>query len=422
MADRRDSKNRKLEKGEYQKQDGRYMYKYTDTKGNKRFVYSWTLTQTDRTPKGKKQGKCLRELEKEILKDLHDEIDTFNAHKQSLDDFYRDYINQRKDLKLNSFLSYEYIYKNHIHDDLGNRRIVDIKYSDIKALYTNILYEKKLKISTVKAVNKILNALFKIAIRNGCLRLNPTEGVISEFKQTELYGNQKRHPLTIQQQNAFVNFTQAHFRYKRWMPLFTFMLGTGCRVGEALGLTWDDCDFENNIISINHTLLYKPETCGTASKFHISTPKSKAGIRSIPMFADVKKAILHEYERQKQFGFCKTVINGYTGFIFLNNYNNICCPEGVDGILYKIVRFYNEEEMQCAKEENREPNLLPHISSHILRHTFCTRLCEQGVNIKVIQEIMGHSKISTTMDIYSEATLEKKIESFESLEGKIKIC
>ena len=66
MADRRDTKNRLLGKGEYQKTDGRYMYRYVDSKGNNRFVYSWTLTQTDRPPKGKRSDKCLRELEKEL--------------------------------------------------------------------------------------------------------------------------------------------------------------------------------------------------------------------------------------------------------------------------------------------------------------------------------------------------------------------
>ena len=59
---------------------------------------------------------------------------------------------------------------------------------------------------------------------------------------------------------------------------------------------------------------------------------------------------------------------------------------------------------------------------HIMRHTFCTRFCENETNVRVIQEIMGHSDISTTMNIYAEATESKKKESFENLQGKIKIC
>lgn len=81
----------------------------------------------------------------------------------------------------------------------------------------------------------------------------------------------------------------------------------------------------------------------------------------------------------------------------------------------------NKEETEAAKEERRQPELLPHFTVHNLRHTFCTRFCENETNLKVIQEIMGHADISTTMNIYNEATKEKKKESFANLEGKVKI-
>lgn len=81
----------------------------------------------------------------------------------------------------------------------------------------------------------------------------------------------------------------------------------------------------------------------------------------------------------------------------------------------------NEDERKKAKKEKRKPVEIRHFSVHNLRHTFCTRFCENESNIKVIQEIMGHSDISTTMNIYAEATDSKKKESFENLEGKIKI-
>ena len=69
---------------------------------------------------------------------------------------------------------------------------------------------------------------------------------------------------------------------------------------------------------------------------------------------------------------------------------------------------------------DREPFLLPEeVSCHILRHTFCTRLCENESNIKIIQSIMGHADITTTMNIYADATKEKKQEVMAHLEGKI---
>ena len=82
----------------------------------------------------------------------------------------------------------------------------------------------------------------------------------------------------------------------------------------------------------------------------------------------------------------------------------------------------DEQEKIQAKKEHRQPVLIPHFSVHNLRHTFCTRLCENENDLKIIQEIMGHSDITTTMNIYNEATKERKQESFARLEGKIKIC
>lgn len=94
-------------------------------------------------------------------------------------------------------------------------------------------------------------------------------------------------------------------------------------------------------------------------------------------------------------------------------------PGSVNRAIRIISDDYNEVETEKAKEEGREPVLLPHFSAHHLRHTFCTRLCENGSNLKFIQSVMGHADISTTMDIYAEATEEKKQEIIGGLRGKI---
>ena len=83
--------------------------------------------------------------------------------------------------------------------------------------------------------------------------------------------------------------------------------------------------------------------------------------------------------------------------------------------------IHNEQEEKKKKKEKRNPVIIRYFSVHNLRHTFCTRFCENETNIKVIQDIMGHSDISTTMNIYAEATDSKKKESFKNLQGKIKI-
>lgn len=422
MAERRDTKNRLLGKGEYQKSDGRYMYRYVDSKGNNRFVYSWTLTQTDRPPKGKHSEKCLRELEKEIAKDLQDEIDSFKAKKMTLNAFYEDYIEQKQELKTSTRTNYKYMYKKYVWDSIGRRKLPEIKYSDIKKFYNHLIREVGFKPNSMETIHTILHPIFATAVRDGYIRVNPTDGVMAEIKKSNDWEKPKRHALSVSEQEAFVEFTKSHSVYSHWLPLFTVLLGTGCRVGEIVGLTWDDCDFKNGIININHSLIYRPDEYTGKSGFYISTPKTKAGEREIPMFEAVRKALLNERMRQMREGFNQTVIDGYSGFIFSNRFNGVLSPHNINRAIERITRDYNVEESELAARQNREPLLLPHFSVHNLRHTFCTRMCENESNIKVIQEIMGHSDISTTMDVYNEATRDKKKESFAGLEGKIKIC
>lgn len=88
MADRRDSKNRKLNKGEYQRTDVRYAYRYTDTDGIERWVYSWRLTDADRPPAGKEYTESLREIEIRIAKALDDGIRTYEARKATLNECF----------------------------------------------------------------------------------------------------------------------------------------------------------------------------------------------------------------------------------------------------------------------------------------------------------------------------------------------
>lgn len=120
-------------------------------------------------------------------------------------------------------------------------------------------------------------------------------------------------------------------------------------------------------------------------------------------------------------GYSTAEIDGYSGFVFTNRNGYVHNPQTINRALERIRIAHNEEEAEKAAKEHREPLEIRHFSVHNLRHTFCTRFCENETNIKVIQEIMGHSDISTTMNIYAEATESKKKESFANLEGKIKI-
>lgn len=241
---------------------------------------------------------------------------------------------------------------------------------------------------------------------------------MGEIKKSHKWEHKKRHALTIEQQSAVSTFLDTHEDYRGWRPIITVLLGTGMRIGECLGLRWEDIDFKANEIDVNHNLIYRKNLDGKCEN-HVNSPKTESGKRRIPILEGVKDALLEELELQRCIGFCKDEIDGYSGFIFSTCENHVYTLESVNRAIKRIYTAYNEEETFIAKKEHRDPILLPPFSAYVLRHTFCTRLCENETNLKVIMDIMGHSDIQTTMNIYAEVTGVKKQESMMALSDKI---
>lgn len=170
-------------------------------------------------------------------------------------------------------------------------------------------------------------------------------------------------------------------------------------------------------ISVNHAATYY--TRNGVAGFAISRPKTEAGIRQIPMMDAVYNALKNEYDRQKKDGFCTYELDGVSGFIFSNKLGLLHNPHCVNLAIKRIYEAHNAREIIDAKREHREPVIIPHFSCHVLRHTFCSRLCESDMNVKVIQEIMGHKNVETTLDIYTEVNYNKKKDSLEELASKM---
>ena len=420
MADKRkDSKGRNLKDNEDQMPDGRYRFRYTDKNGVRKAVYSWKLTATDKVPQGKKDGLSLRQKETEIEKDLQDGIDSSLASNITLNEMFEKYISLKNNLKEGTRINYIYMYDHFVREKIGNRKIKSFKYSDVKAFYSSLLKDG-MKSNTLDNVHTILHPTFTLAVRDGIIRNNPSDGVCAELKKGTNKG-EGRHALTIHEQQVFMDFMKESDTYKHWIPLFTFFLGTGCRVGEVIGLTWKDIDFKNGVISINHNTTYRPDGNG-GMNLSISTPKTEAGKRTIPMFKEVREGLIQLKREQMELCIrCEQEIDGYSSFVFVNRFGNIFLPMDINRAIQRIYTGANAKEEEQAKKEKRKPVVIRHFTCHHLRHTFCTRLCEVENNIKLIMNIMGHSDVQTTMNIYNEIQEAKKQEAFEELNNKIMI-
>lgn len=415
MGDRRDSKNRKLNKGEYQKADGRYAYRYIDSDGTARWVYSWKLTATDITPKGKSCVKCLRDLEVEIVQKIASGERGHATDIPTLNGMFESYIFMRSRLRDTTKNSYRSLWRTHVEEFIGKKQVDEIKYSDVVKFLSG-LNREGLKPSTIKAIWNLIRPALGIAVKDDIIRKNPADNALAELFEKGKVKKEKRHSLTIAQQNAFLTFLKSMPRYRRRYRLFIFLLGTGCRIGEARGLTWNDCDFEHNRITVSRQLSYHRAEGDDRLREHIVEPKTDSGIRIVPMFSEVREVLLEELAEQREE--VKTV-DGVSGLIFQTKKGGCLDAANVDRAIDSIVRRYNAAEEVRATSEGRAPEFLPHFSAHNLRHTFCTRLCENETNLKVIQEVMGHADISTTMNVYNEVMEEARVKSFSELEGKI---
>ena len=277
--------------------------------------------------------------------------------------------------------------------------------------------ERGLKPATVDGVHNILHQIFDMAVDDNYIRNNPTNNVLRELKKAHCFKTEKRRGLTRPEQELFMDYLKNSNTAVYWYPVFAVMLGTGLRVGEVTGLRWCDIDLEDGIIDVNHTLVYYDHRTSEGKKgcyFNVNTPKTEAGNRQVPMLDFVKEAFVMEKERQELLGVhCEATIDGYTDFIFLNRFGQPQHQSTLNKAIRRIIRDCNDE--QFLKTENPEV-LLPHFSCHSLRHTFTTRMCEAGVNIKVIQDTLGHKDITTTLNIYTDVTKELKRTEFDGLD------
>lgn len=231
MQRRKDHKGRVLKDGEvYRKSDGLYMYRWTAKNGKRHTIYDATL-----------EG--LREKEEKIQHDLADGI-RIPECSLTLNDLFELWRKNKVGLKEHTFANYVYMYNRFVRDEIGMMKLKDIRKSDIRSYYNGIVRNGKMALNTLETIQNVLHQVFAVAVDDEYIRVNPTDGVLTAIKAAHQYETPKRHALTLPQQQAFLNFIKKTPKFQHWLPMFTFMLGTGCRISETVGLCWGDIDFE----------------------------------------------------------------------------------------------------------------------------------------------------------------------------------
>lgn len=399
MAGKRKDSNRVvLRKGEGQRTDGTYYYRWADENGERRTVYAKTLDE-------------LRRKEEEIIKDRLAGINISSRY-MTLNELFERWKSLKRGIRDMTFERYVYRYEKYIWEYLGRRKVADIKKSDILSFYNKLIDENGLMPSSVNEINVVLHQIFALAVDDDLLYKNPSDNVMREIKAIHSDKKRKKGAMTRDEQDMFIEFLKSKKKYYHLYNIVAVLLGTGMRIGEVVGLRYCDVNFDENYIDVNHTLVYYGHQLPSTHKgyyFSVHKPKTLMSIRKVPMMDFVKEAIFREKKYQEITGKkCSVNIDGYTDYIFITRNGTPRISSSVNAAIKRAIDEFNKE---AGKE------IIPHTTCHTFRHTFATRLSEAGTNIKAAQAILGHSSSNITLDVYTDATEELKYEAINGVEG-----
>ena len=382
---RRDNRGRVLRFGESQRQDGRYAFKYKDSDGSVKFVYSWRLDKNDRAPAGKKRELSLREKEKQIEHDLFDHI-VSNGGNYTVLELVKKYVSLKTGVRHNTEANYNFVINIIAKADFGKLRIDKVHLSDAKGWLIKLQKEGR-GYSTIHSVRGVLRPAFQMAVDDDLIRKNPFN---FELASVVVNDSVTREAITKKQEREFLSFIQADEHFSRYYDGIYILFHTGLRISEFCGLTIGDIDFKEMRINVDHQLQRKRDMT-----YVVEPTKTTSGTRMIPMtkeVADCFRRILANRIKPK----VEPMIDGYTGFLFLDKNEMPMVALHWEKYFKHILDKYNS----IYKVQ------LPKITPHVCRHTFCSNMAKSGMNPKTLQYIMGHSDISVTLNTYSHVGFE----------------
>ena len=405
---RKDKKGRKLLTGERQKPDGRYEYRYTDLDGKIRSVYSWRLTDTDPVTGDMSDITPLRVKENEITARLSHCINVYDSEHAKLDDLYKKYmasLNVGEDRR-------QYIercYRLHIKEFFKSTPVNKITVSNIQAFAKHLRKGNGLKPSSVIQNITVPRLILQVGVLDDILTKNVVSMAKISFSKEEMREKKKKY-LTEEEVCELLDFVRNSEVYNRYYSLLIVFIETGMRCGEIFALTWNDIDFAKKEISVNKTLLYAPRD-GKYTHV-INSPKTPSSIRKIPMTANVFTVLKTMRDEQFQKGKFSCSLQTYSGFCFFLKSGMPYTERLMMTHLHNIVQAHNK----------RSPtNPLPHITPHMFRHTFATLARKNNVDAKTVSTILGHSNLSTTLNIYTDVTEEMKKSAMDKISNTIVI-
>lgn len=361
-------------------------------------------------------AKTLRELRQKVKEAEKHKIFGLDYSNISFNDLFKEYMEIKKsNVKESVYFVYYEAWKNYIKDTIGKRKVKDITNAEIIKLCNMLKRDKGLKKQTIKTPYSVLNMVFDYAINSNIIYKNPCKNVMRYIPDDE---KRERDALSIHQYKWIASWLDNHYKEDYNMVGILFKLGcnTGLRIGELLALTWSDIDFNKGTISIHKSI---GENRGGEYERQVLPPKTKKSIGEVYISDSIAEMLKEHKKMQFKRGNNRFELDGHKNFIFENNKKVLFWKNDINHRLSVACKYYNKHEEKEAELNNREPEIISKLSSHVMRHTFCTILINNGENPKRVQSLMRHADISTTLGVYTHDSKEASREAIEKLEQSI---
>lgn len=374
---RKDSSGRVLRKGEYQRSNGSYEYRYTDPQQGRCSIYAPTLEE-------------LRAQIGQIERDRADGIDQSRC-KATVSEQLTSYFELKQNVRESTRISYRTLLHAVQKTKFASRRVVDVKMTDAKR-YCVLLYQNGYAFGTIQAIHCHLRCAFQMAVDDDYIRKNPFGFSVSKVLNRE---QMDVKALDVDEKTALLDVLSRDGPLNKYYDPVVILIGTGMRISELCGLTIQDVDFAQSRVRIERQLLRHAD-----GGVYVSEPKTESSIRYIPMSPDVRAAFMRVCAARPK-PKIEWFVDGVSGFLFI-------AEDGKPLMSYYFQRAFKSIEKKVNKTYGMNIRLTP----HVLRHTFCTDIVNSGMNIKSVQYITGHSSLNVLLKVYTDARYSTIEEEF----------
>ncbi|MDO5433455.1 site-specific integrase [Eubacterium sp.] len=287
-----------------------------------------------------------------------------------MDTFFDKWLESKNHLKAQTKRTYTQLINRYLRPVFGEKSVKIIAGEEVQLFINRI--QEELSAKTVHEIYRCLRAVFELAIENKIIEKNPCEKVILPPKEKA-----KAMSLSIEDQEKLENTLGQSSKALDIAILLA--LNLGLRLSEVIALRWQDIHFNENVVSIRHSMERIPAGDGHKTVAHLGTPKTQSSQRKIPLEFEFSKCLKEYFQKQTP------VQKRPDAFVVGKKDGN---------------SYHGRTIERHFKKRLKELMISESYTFHSLRHSFATRAMESGVVIKVISALLGHSQTATTTDIY----------------------